>query len=392
MYQFLGQIMFHSIKKYGIALGGLVLCAGVSNAGELEDLKKRVAMLEDLQIAMAEKVETTSGSKSAFENTHLGGYGELHYNNLDGENGAGDKDQIDFHRFVLEIHHNFSEDITLHTELELEHSLSGSGKPGEVELEQAYVDVKLNEDHFAKVGLFLLPVGFLNESHEPETFYGVERNPVEKNILPTTWWEAGFGFSGRLADQLRYDVAFHSGLETGGASSYKIRSGRQKVASATAKDFAYTGRLTWMPLEGLKSSLVLQYQSDVTQSGNTAAGSGTLINLNLEYAYKDLTLRGLYGTWDLDGTAPESIGADEQTGFYVEASYKVRENLGVFARMNQYDNTAGSNGGTSEKEQIDLGLNYWLHPNVVLKADVQLQNNENSSDQNGYNLGFGYSF
>ena len=43
----------------------------------------------------------------------------------------------------------------------------------------------------------LVPVGFLNEVHEPPTFYGVERNPVEKNVIPTTWWEGGIGISSR---------------------------------------------------------------------------------------------------------------------------------------------------------------------------------------------------
>jgi hypothetical protein len=385
--------MFKFTQRLGAALLGTALMTGTALAGELEDLKKRVALLEDLQVAVAEKVESSTASESLFSNTQLGGYGELHYNNLDGENGASDKDQIDFHRFVLMINHSFSEDITLHTELELEHSLAGESQPGEVELEQAYVDIKMSDEHYAKVGLFLMPVGLLNETHEPDTFYGVERNPVEKNIIPTTWWEAGFGFSGSLSEDLRYDVAMHSGLQASGPS-YKVRSGRQKVASAQASDFAYTGRLTWMPIRSLKTSLVLQYQSDITQGGNVQAGSATLINVNAEYTYRGLTLKGLYANWDLDGTAagPELSGAEKQAGFMVEASYRIKENVGVFARLNQYDNTAGSNGALSEKEQIDVGVNWWLHQNVVLKADAQFQNNENDQNQDGFNLGLGYSF
>ena len=42
-----------------------------------------------------------------------------------------------------------------------------------------------------KAGLFLIPVGILNQTHEPDTFYGVERNNVEKNIIPTTCGEGG---------------------------------------------------------------------------------------------------------------------------------------------------------------------------------------------------------
>ena len=69
-----------------------------------------------------------------FNNVSIGGYGELHLNlNQDDDN------EIDFHRWVLFINHRFSDKINLYSEFELEHSLAGDGKPGEVELEQAYL-------------------------------------------------------------------------------------------------------------------------------------------------------------------------------------------------------------------------------------------------------------
>jgi hypothetical protein len=112
--------------------------------------------------------------------TTLGGYGELHYNNLRDQKGSSNKDQMDFHRFVLFVNHEFNDKMRLVTELELEHSLSGDGKPGEVELEQAYIQYDLTAKTSITGGLFLTPVGILNETHEPPTFYGVERNDVEK--------------------------------------------------------------------------------------------------------------------------------------------------------------------------------------------------------------------
>ena len=124
------------------------------------------------------------GGGNWFERTTLGGYGELHLN-------QGDKEQIDFHRFVLFVNHRFSDRVKFFSELELEHSLSGDGKPGEVELEQAYIEFSLDNDWSIRAGQYLLPLGILNEVHEPDTFYGVERNSVEANIIPTTWWEGG---------------------------------------------------------------------------------------------------------------------------------------------------------------------------------------------------------
>ena len=80
---------------------------------------------------------------------------------------------------------------------------------GEIELEQAYVEYDLTENHHAKAGVFLLPVGILNETHEPPTFYGVERNPVESNIIPTTWWAGGIAANGEIAPGWSYDIGVH---------------------------------------------------------------------------------------------------------------------------------------------------------------------------------------
>jgi hypothetical protein len=103
-------------------------------------------------------------------------------------------------------------------------------------------------------------------------------------------------------------------------------------------------------------------------------------------------LRALYARWDLDGSGPESIGADEQMGYYIEPSYRFfNDKLGIFARYNQWDNAAGNSSDT-EKQQWDVGLNWWPHEQVVLKADYQFQDNDDGREQDGFNLGVGYEF
>ena len=102
-------------------------------------------------------------------------------------------------------------------------------------------------------------------------------------------------------------------------------------------------------------------------------------------------LRALYARWDLDGPGPESVGADKQEGFYIEPSYRFNDKLGIFTRFNQWDNAAG-NSTKSGKQQIDVGLNWWPHEDVVLKADYQFQDNDNDKEQDGFNLGVGYQF
>ena len=325
--------------------------------------------------------------------TKIGGYGELHYNNLENKNAGGtDKDQIDYHRFVLFISHEFSDSIRLFTEVELEHSLSGDGKPGEVELEQAYVEFDIADNQKVKGGLFLVPVGLLNETHEPPTFYGVERNNVENKIIPTTWWEAGAAYNIVFDNAVSLDVAFHSGLETSSSSNYAIRSGRQKVAEATARDAAYTVRVKWTGVPGLELGATVQHQSDITQSSDGSAGSANLIEAHAVWQKGPFGLRALYATWDLDGAGPAAVGADEQTGYYVEPSFKINTEWGVFARYSMWDNQAGDNTD-SEYSQVDFGVNYWPHRDVVVKLDYQDQDAPTgSSELDGLNVGIGYQF
>ncbi len=336
--------------------------------------------------------EAVKSSRSFADKTSIGGYGEVHYNNLDDQNGSSDKDQIDFHRFVLFFGHEFTDNLRFFSELELEHSLAGDGKDGEVELEQAYIEYDINDTNRVKGGLFLLPVGILNETHEPNRFYGTERNPVEKNIIPTTWWEAGAMFSGEIAQGFSYDVAAHSGLAVTAGKSYKVRNGRQKVSEAEAQDFAYTGRVKWTGMPGVELSALVQYQENIGQSLDSDIGSATLFETHAVIERGQFGLRALYATWDLEGDGPESIGADEQTGWYIEPSFRINNHFGLFARYNEWDNTAGSSTD-SEYQQFDIGVNWWPHKDVVVKVDYQDQDAPaGSTELDGVNVGLGYEF
>lgn len=352
----------------------------------LTSLEKRLDETDQKLIATVDQVEVNA-EKSLFANTTIGGYGELHYNNYE------DKDaEVDFHRFVLFFGHEFSDTVRFFSEFELEHSIAGDGKAGEIELEQAYVEVDINEGLSSKIGLFLIPVGIINETHEPPTFYGVERNGVEKNIIPATWWEAGVAFNYNPTGGVSIDGAVTSGLNVG--SDFSIRGGRQKVAKATAENLAYTGRVKYTAVAGLELAATLQYQTDITQGGaNFTApidkADATLLEAHAIYQINNFTVRALYARWDIDGDEAKAIGRDEQTGWYVEPSYEFNEKVGVFARYSEYDNNAGNSDSTTV-ESTSVGVNYYLHENVVLKADYE--NLGGAKDSSGFNLGFGYQF
>jgi len=365
---------------------GFVLVALAHGAGA-QTTEGRLSQLEQ-EIADMKKQHSDG---RLLDNVHFGGYGELHYNNPSGSGDASDTESIDFHRFVLFIGYDFSDRIRFNSELELEHSLSGNGEPGEVELEQAYIDFTLNDSHTARGGLLLLPIGILNETHEPTTFYGVERNAVEKNIIPTTWWEAGAGAHGQLLGDISYAAYIHSGLMTSTNSSYAVRSGRQKVAKAQASDLAGTLAVNWQ-IPGVTVGGSLQYQSDITQGADSDAGEALLREVHVDVQKGSVALLALYAHWTLDGDGPKAYGADEQYGWYIEPSFRPIETVGFFARYSEWSNSAGHSNSNAEKTQYDAGLNWWPHRQVVLKADYQWQDNEDGKDQSGFNLGLGYDF
>lgn len=367
---------------------------------QIAELKAQLNQTDQKVEATGEALEqvsaTASGNSAASwaERTHIGGYGELHYNNLEGEGGASDKDELDFHRFVLFFSHEFNDRIRFMSELELEHSIAGDDQNGEIELEQAYVEFDLNDRHRAKGGVFILPVGILNETHEPNTFYGVERNPVETNVIPSTWWAGGGALSGEIGSGFSYDLGVHEGLATPttGSNAFKPRSGRQKTSNAQATDLAYTARLKWTGMPGVEIAGTINHQTDITQSApGVDAGSANLYELHTVLSKGPLGLRALYARWDLEGNAPAAIGAEEQFGWYIEPSYRLNEQWGVFTRYNLWDNAAGD-AVDSEKTQWDVGVNFWPHPDVVLKADYQRQDNDDGKNQDGFNLGIGYQF
>ncbi len=365
-------------------------------AAENENLRRENAELKARQEETDEKVEVVAdsflidpGAAEADEKRlHIGGYGEMHYNNLDST------EEIDFHRLVTYLGYEFSDKTRFFSELEVEHAIAGEGQVGEVEVEQAYIEHDLSENASAKFGLLLIPVGILNETHEPPAFYGVERNPVETNIIPATWWEGGLGYRHRFGQGWSFDLALTSGLQTPleGAGAFLIRKGRQKGGKASAEGLALTSRLKWTAIPGVEVGATFQYQDDITQGALGVDATLFEVHTAIQKATPgrgSVGLRALYARWDLGGTEPAAVGRDQQEGFYIEPSYRFGDRFGLFVRYSEWDNNAGNLADTT-REQAEFGFNYWLLPNVVIKADYVDQSG--AADDSGFNLGFGYSF
>lgn len=360
--------------------------------------EKKIEALADRQLA----------SHSFAERTEVGGYGAIHYNNFDDAD-----DQVDFHRFVLYFGHEFNDDWRFFSELEIEHAFlettevevddDGDGvievgeleverTPGEVELEQAWVERDLGVRHALRLGLDLIPVGIINPTHEPTTFYGVERNRVESVIIPTTWREAGAKLIGRPGPAgLSYTLFLHSGLGLEAEPDFEIGDGRQHVAEATANDWAATGRIRYTAVPGLELAASLQYQQDVTQQEGDGLEEALLYEAHAILERGPFGLRALYAEWDFNGAVAEANGRDRQFGWYIEPSVKVLPQLGLFARYGELEEVEDLG-----EENTTVGLNYWPIRQIVLKADYQWREQElpggDSVDIDSFNLGMGYVF
>lgn len=175
-------------------------------------------------------------------------------------------------------------------------------------------------------------------------------------------------------------------------TSFRVRDGRQKTSEARADDLAWSGRLRYTGIPGLELAASANYQTDASQVGGDGLDSGLLLETHLVYEKGPFGLRALYARWDFDGAAVAAADADRQTGWYLEPSYRVRSDIGLYAR---YEDVAAARS-QDRFDQWEIGVNYWPHPDVVIKADYRSRDHdltaEAGRDFDAFDLGIGYQF
>lgn len=387
---------------------------------ELETLRAQVAKMSAAPSsaaatnAGAAPVQTAAAGTSAGPATTIGGYGELNYNNY----RRGDRNnEADLRRFVLFFGHRFNDNLRFVSEVEFEHGVTSADDAGEAEIEQAYVDYRVNDAVNFKAGLFLIPLGLLNETHEPPTYYGVERNEVETRIIPSTWREGGIGVHGEIAPGLKYDVGITTGFNSGKIDdpSTGYRSGHQEMTQSRANNLS-----TYAALNYRRPGLLIGggiFTGNTGQDGYTDRGTIrqqpllqgvnarlTLWDLHAKYSVGKLDLQALYakgklGDADIVATAT-GVGVSKSIhGWYGQAAYHVWQrgdmDLAPFVRYERYNTQPQVAGGftadpLNDERVVTTGVNFKLHPQVVLKADYQKYHADTSKDR--INLGVGYMF
>jgi hypothetical protein len=347
----------------------------------------------------------------------LGGYGEFNFQKFTSDQ-RGRRDQFDLLRFILYTGYKFNDRILLNAEIEFEHALIGasteSSPSGEVEVEFAYLDFALWEWLNVRAGLVLVPIGFINEVHEPPFFHGVFRPEVERTIIPTTWREGGVGIFGTLAPGLEYRAYVLNGLNAQGFSSNGIRSGRQSGNRALADDLAGTVRVDYSPFAGASLGGSF-WAGDSGQDGDfdgEKPGAFTLLwELHAQLKWRGLELRTLGTFTSIDDAAVlsralEDTIAEDIFGFYAEAAYDVlplvlpdtTHYLAPFFRYELFDSQDAVPRGFARVpgknvQLYTIGLDYKPHPQVVLKLEYRAFDAGNTSPRpDEFNLGAGFVF
>ena len=360
---------------------------------------------------------------SRFGKTQLGGYAQIDYNQpLGNESNNG---VLDVHRLVLFIGHKFNDRLSFFSEIEVEHVK-------EIFVEQAFLELKLTSWLNLRSGLILIPMGIVNEYHEPPTFNGVERPNLEKHIIPTTWREIGLGFSGNLpAASFNYQVYVMNGPLSydngealfGGKSG--MRSGRQKGAKSTfsgspnlSMKVSYYGfRGLSLGLSGYfgESQSTLYNGLDENNINLVAEADSSVVGISMigfdaRYRIGGFQARGVFNITQFSNTEQYNsfTGSDlgsEMLGYYAEAGYnifapskKIQDELIVFSRYevyNTHQNTTSESAINSAYNRTDVtvGLHYKPSPNTSFKADYQIFNNdEDSNGKHQLNFGVGVWF
>jgi hypothetical protein len=348
----------------------------------------------------------------------FGGYGEMLYENYAGSNDAGvrttNKDKFDMLRGVLYTGYKYNDRVLFNSEIEFEHGNTALG--GEASVEFAYLDFLATKNIGVRTGLLLVPMGLVNELHEPTTYLTARRSSVENAIIPTTWREMGAGVFGEQGPVSWRAYAVNS-IRGDKFTAGGIRGGRQKGANAQIEDIALTGRLDYTPFEG--TTIGGAFFSGNTGQGNlvsgeTVEGNLTIFDLHGEAKFRGATIRALWAQANIDDAAQlnalngltgnRSIG-EELGGWYVEAGYDVSSLLPRFGeaaltpylRYEQLDTQRSVPAGfarnpASEQTIFTIGLQFRPVPQTVIKADYQNSDNEAGTGLDQWNIGIGYIF
>ena len=391
-------------NKIITSLSLALLLSTTAQADTKTDIAALQQQIKELQESMQALVDETSDLKSGFEYTtvdtqkshsglgsaaskvyysksplSIGGYGEMYFANANNANGTNTS-QTQVKRFVTYFGYKFSDDIILNAEIEYEGGgVTVAGQGDEVVIEFMYLDFLLHKNINFRVGNMLMPIGLMNQGHEPTLFTTVQRPQTSYSILPTTWNESGVMAYGEITDGLEYKVAATTALQPNDLAGDKwIRQGRGSSTLTTNPGLALTTRVDYTGINGLLLGASLYADSDLY-----------IWDTHIDYKVGGARVYGTYAQTSRSGTQTGSTQVTDAYGGYLNASFNILsltnsdKKLPIFV---QYENLSPQNkraDGTAGNDttNISFGINFFPHPQVVLKTDYVLSTTNNLTDK-----------
>jgi hypothetical protein len=388
-------------------------------SAELDKLKQEMKEMDSRTEALADQQQevsasSTSGAGSAVS---IWGYGEINYNRPTADSS---QTKMDLRRAVFGIGYRFDEATRFSSEFEIEHAVASSGDDGEVAVEQFYIDHSITSGMNLKAGLFLIPMGLINQSHEPSYYYGVERNFVETAIIPTTWREGGAGLYGSTSRGIAWDVGITTGFNLGNwdptsttGQESPLGSIHQELQNAKARDLSVYGALEYRGIPGWTAGASVftgkigQGDPAVSLASNART---TLWEAHTRWTPGNLDLTALYAMGTISDTAALNLSfagnpspvPSEFWGGYLQGAYKFalagNQSVAPFVRYERYNTGAKyetqppgvATPALPTEEVWTYGVNYNLNPHVVFKLDYQ--HFAEDSDRNRFDAGLGLDF
>ncbi len=234
-----------------------------------------------LAAAAASPATTPNGDKpilgvldSPVPGLAIGAYGEIKFGAMQNPAANGRwQNGFDVHRLVLLPTYAITPNIIFNAEIEFEHGGSAfdadDKRHGAVTIEQMWVDFKIVDPfNWRAPGIDLVPIGYINQHHEPTQFYSVKRPEIYNNLIPSTFMAPASSVYGRIMDGLSYQVQVSTSLEDFG-DAFEKRTDANTVPPFPA---GYAAGITG--LGGLNSARPVI--GDFRQLSNTMATSGRL--------------------------------------------------------------------------------------------------------------------
>jgi hypothetical protein len=282
-----------------------------------------------------------SMTESPITGMSIGTYGEVKFGMQQNPAAGGQwQNGFDAHRVVLLPTYAITPNIIFNAEIEFEHA--GTGFDGDdklhgtAEIEQVWVDFKIADAfNWRAPGIDLIPIGYINEHHEPTQFYSVNRPELYNGLIPSTWKAGATSVYGRIAEGLTYTIQASTSLEDFG-DDFGTRTDANTVPQPVNGVGGYVAGIDGA--NGLGFSLPArgdfrQLSNDIAVAGQLNYGPTWLPGFNGSvsgYYTPNTTPRGAYAT-DINGNFLGTLGRSSLAMFDTEFRYRV-PNTGWEAR------------------------------------------------------------